>query len=185
MPGKLAPHNERAGDYLGVVMIVQADPFQSSARVRRLPATVRNPTVRQLLPPQETDCKSEPRPADTARSACHSVPFHQWIPAGPPSVMQFVALAHATWPVQLQTARPPVQSTPRSGETSVHDVLPAFQVPATAIPPPSTSLYAPPVARQKPPAQPTAFDSAGLPSATPGGSVLAQVLPFQKKPIGS
>ena len=76
MPGKLAPHNERAGDYLGVVMIVQADPFQSSARVRRFPATVRNPTARQSLPPQEMPASAEPPPAEMALADCHAVPSH-------------------------------------------------------------------------------------------------------------
>src|SRR5260221_13652916 len=148
---------------LGVLTIVQVDPFHNSARVRLLPATVRNPTARQSLPPQETSCSAEPRPADIAWADFQVVPFQNWLP-GAPSVMQLVALAQAIALGQPQVWNP-WHSVPMSSGMPVHDLVVAFQVSVTATAPLLTSTKAPPAAIQKAPAQETAFMAAGFPAA--------------------
>lgn len=145
-------------------MIVQVDPVQSSARVRRFPATVRNPTARQLLVPQDRPRRADPRPADLARADAHVVPFHHWLPSGPPRVMQPAGSAQATAPAQKHALNS-AHRLPRSGGTLVHDWLAARQVSASATVPPAESSDELPVVRQNEPVQEMAFSWAGFPLA--------------------
>jgi hypothetical protein len=77
-----------------------------------------------------------------------------------------LALPHAIEPAHGHMASGPVHRVPRLGETSVQVVVLASQAPATAMPPPATSLNASPASMQNPPLQEMLSAAAGA----PGGS---------------
>jgi hypothetical protein len=158
-------------------MIVQADPFHRSASVRFLPATVRKPTARQSVPPQDTSRNADPRPADIALADRQALPFQNWLPDGPPRVMQLAEFPQAITAAQAQSPNSP-QMPPRFGETSVQTWLVASNLSPTAMLAPAESLDATPAAMQNVPTQEMVFTWAGFPLA---GSSVSQVhfLPFQ------
>src|SRR5260221_6395918 len=137
-------------------MIVQADPFHSSASVRFLPATVRKPTARQSLPPQDTSRSADPRPADIALADCQALPFQNWPPDGPPRVMQLAELPHAITAAHAQSAKSAPMPT-KFGDTSVQTWLVASNLSPTAMLAPAEALDATPAAMQNVPMQETAF----------------------------
>src|SRR6266699_557248 len=109
----------------------------------------------QMDPPQGTAPRFDPRPAEVDGAAFQAVPFQSWLPLGP-NVMQLVALAQEMTLAQKQVWNS-WQSTPRFGETSFHDLVVAFHVPASAMVPIWTSLEALPEAMQNARAQEMTF----------------------------
>jgi hypothetical protein len=113
--------------------IVQADPFQSSARVRLCPCAVWNPTARQWLLPHDKACRPDPLPAEIGLAGCQVEPFQNWLVRSPARVMQLFDVVQATTPAQAQDLNSP-QMPPRPvGDASAHVLVVASQVLAVAM----------------------------------------------------